>query len=110
MQSEDIIISKLLSLRFYQFSDADRRGLTSNITGNGIRSGVSDAARIYLHTALERGMVELGHLAGIADWLDGCGAAVDRDVLEEYRETVREMTLNAIFPRRNEAEPTGHHL
>ncbi len=104
MQSEDIIISKLLSLRFYQFSDADRRGLTSNIIGrNGIRSGVSDAARIYLHTALERGWAEPGHLSGIADWLEGCGAAVDREVVEEYRATVREMTLNAIFPRRNEA-------
>ena len=73
MQSEDIIISKLLSLRFYEFSDADKRGLTGNITGNGIRSGVSEAARIYLHTALERDMAEAGHLAGIAEWLEDCG-------------------------------------
>lgn len=99
MQSEDIIVSKLLSLRFYQFSDADKRGLTSNIRGNGIRSGVSEAARIYLHTAIERGMAEPGHLAGIADWLEGLGHAVERDVVEEYRQTLREMTLSALFSR-----------
>jgi hypothetical protein len=106
MRSEDIIISKLLSLRFYQFSDTDRRGLANNITGSGIRSGVSEAARIYLHTALERGLNEAGHLAGIAEWLEGYGTAVDRDVIDEYRETLREMTLDAVFPRRNEvAQP-----
>ena len=99
MQSEDTIVSKLLSLRFYEFSDADKRGLASNIRGNGIRSGVSAAARIYLRTAIERGMAEAGHLAGIADWLDGFGHTVDREVVDEYRQTVREITLNALFSR-----------
>jgi hypothetical protein len=109
METEDTIVSKLLSLRFYQFSDADKRGLTGNIRGNGISSGVSEAARIYLHTAIERGVVEVGHLAGIADWLDGFGTTVDREVVDEYRQTVREMTLNAVFSR-NEASPPalGH--
>ncbi|MDW9481902.1 hypothetical protein GOB57_24955 [Sinorhizobium meliloti] len=108
MQSEDIIISKLLSLRFYEFSEGDKGGLTSNIRANGIKSGVSEAARVYLRTALERGMAEAGHLACIAEWLDDCGNDVDRGVVDEYRETVREMTLNAIFPRRSEGGASRH--
>jgi isocitrate dehydrogenase kinase/phosphatase len=92
------MVSKLLSLRFYDFNDGDRRGLTGNIRNNGIQSTVSEAARIYLHTAIERDMAEPGHLANIADWLESFGGEVDRKVVAEYREVIRELTINAIFP------------
>ncbi|MCS4088706.1 hypothetical protein [Rhizobium sp. BK176] len=96
---QDLMVSKLLSLRFYDFNDGDRRGLAGNIRNNGIQSTVSEAARIYLQTALERDMAEPGHLSNIADWLEGFGGTVDRSVVAEYREVIRELTLNAIFPR-----------
>jgi hypothetical protein len=94
-----MMVSKLLSLRFYDFNDGDRRGLTGNIRNNGIQSTVSEAARIYLHTAIERDMAEPGHLSSIADWLESFRGSVDRAVVAEYREVIRELTLNAIFQR-----------
>jgi hypothetical protein len=100
---QDVIVSKLLSLRFYDFNDGDRRGLTGNIRNNGIQSTVSEAARIYLNTAIERDMAEPGHLSNIADWLESFGGSVDRRVVDEYREVIRELTLNAIFPHDSRA-------
>ncbi|MBY3432650.1 hypothetical protein HFN89_00485 [Rhizobium laguerreae] len=101
----DTIVSKLLSLRFYDFNDGDKRGLKGNIRSNGIRSTVSEAARIYLQTAIDRDIAEPGHLSNIADWLEGCGRGVDRAVVTEYREIVRELTLNAVFQR--DGRPAG---
>lgn len=103
MQTEDTIVSKLLSLRFHQFSEADRQGLSGNVKGNGVRSCVSEAARIYLDTAVARGMAEAGHLASIADWLSSFGPAMDQDIVRDYRAVVRELTLHAAFPRAGDA-------
>jgi hypothetical protein len=99
MQADDMMISKLLSLRFYDFTEGDRRGLTGNIRGNTVRSTVSEAARIYLKTAVDRNIAEPGHLSGIADWLESWGNALDRTIVSEYRAAVSELTLNTFFQR-----------
>lgn len=97
MYAEDAIVSKLLSLRFYEFSDGDRHGLDKNISNNVVRSVVSEAARQYLHTVLERGEADPDHLENIIEWLVAKGRAISADVMEEYTSAVEGLRDGTVY-------------
>lgn len=91
MYAEDAIVSKLLSLRFYDFTDGDRLGLEKNLAAYRMNSMVSEAARLYLRNTVERGQADVDHLEYIGEWLASRGNHIASDVTAEYSSVVCQM-------------------
>ncbi len=86
MQTHDVIVPRLLSLKFHGFTDLDRRSLEKNIRGRDAAAMVSDAARCYLKFGLDHGTVDAGHLDNIAEWL--AAHDIGTDVLTEFYDAI----------------------